>query len=134
MARRLNRGVSPVTLSKAEQEYVVHAADRDPELRQLIENTLGNEWDKLTFGQKLIAVQEELEKARSIAVLVQVNRARTDMREINASYALAREASATSSDDSPERHDAEPTPPAPNINGDLGALAEAASGLPSRSW
>lgn len=130
MGRRLNRGISPHMLSKQDQELLVRSADNDPLMRKAIEVLIGRPWDALNFGQKLIAVAEELEKARSAAVLVQALRGRGDLKDIVDKL----------TGETPERHEGDRTggeaPAMPPANGEqaLSELAAAASALPPRQW
>jgi hypothetical protein len=129
MGRRLNRGISPHMLSHQDQELLVRSADNDPLMRKAIEVFIGRKWDSLNFGQKLIAVAEELEKARSSAVLVQALRARSDLSEVV--NKLVGESQET--DETGTVAQAPANPPA---NGEpaLAGLAAEAATLPPRQW
>ena len=69
-------------LSKQEQELLVRSADQDPLMREAIEVLTGRKWDELNFGQRLVAVAQELEKARGTALMAASLRSRQDLRKI----------------------------------------------------
>lgn len=79
MTRRHSRG-TPAMLSVKEQELLVRAADADPLYRTALETMIGRPWESLTFGQRLTAVSQELEKGRAATLVTATLRARIDMQ------------------------------------------------------
>lgn len=81
MTRRLSRG-TPAILSVKEQELLVRSAEQDPLMKRAIEIFTGRDWDTLTFGQRLTAIGQEMEKSRGAAYMVQAMSARNDLQKV----------------------------------------------------
>lgn len=77
--RRLSLG-TPGTLTVAEQRLLVSSAEADPLMRQAIEVLTGRDWNDMTFGQRLTAVHQELEKSFGAALLTQAISARIKLK------------------------------------------------------
>lgn len=78
---RLSRG-APTRATRSEQEALVAAADHDPAFRVVLEAHLGLAWDALTFGRKLLALEEHYERGKALAAMNTSTRAVLEARAL----------------------------------------------------
>lgn len=78
---RISRGTPVVSFPKELQEAYVKAADANPQKVQEIEAVTGRSWSSLTFGEKLLAIQQKLIVGQVDAALVAASRASRDLSD-----------------------------------------------------